>query len=146
MPESEVAGRRRARPWNSTRQANPRDQSLRRLAALPGLHTAHARAGLRADRERLERSGSADRHERRLPSYRVSKIALNAVTRILADELTGSGNLVNAADVGRVRTDMGGPNARSSVEEGADTPVWLATLADDGPTGGFFRERRETPW
>ncbi len=82
----------------------------------------------------------------RLPSYRVSKTALNAVTRILADELTGSGILVNAADVGWVRTDMGGPNARSSVEEGADTPVWLATLADDGPTGGFFRERRETPW
>jgi NAD(P)-dependent dehydrogenase (short-subunit alcohol dehydrogenase family) len=68
------------------------------------------------------------------------------VTRILPDELTGSGILVNAADVGWVDTDMGGPNARSSVEEGDDTPVWLATLADDGPTVGFFRERRETPW
>jgi NAD(P)-dependent dehydrogenase (short-subunit alcohol dehydrogenase family) len=75
-----------------------------------------------------------------------SKTALNAVTRILADELTGTGVLVNSADVGWVRTDMGGPNARSSVEQGADTPVWLATLGDDGPTGGFFRERRETPW
>jgi len=82
----------------------------------------------------------------RLPAYRVSKTALNAVTRILAEELTGSGILVNSADVGWVRTDMGGPNARSSVEEGADTPVWLATLPDDGPTGGFFRERHETPW
>ena len=82
----------------------------------------------------------------RLPAYRVSKTALNAVTRILADELTSTGILVNSADVGWVRTDMGGPNARSSVEEGADTPVWLATLNDDGPTGGFFRERRETPW
>jgi NAD(P)-dependent dehydrogenase (short-subunit alcohol dehydrogenase family) len=82
----------------------------------------------------------------RLPAYRVSKTALNAVTRILADELAGSGILVNAADVGWVRTDMGGPNARSPVEEGADTPVWLATLPDDGPTGGFFRERRETSW
>jgi NAD(P)-dependent dehydrogenase (short-subunit alcohol dehydrogenase family) len=57
------------------------------------------------------------------------------VTRILADELTGTGVLVNSADVGWVRTDMGGPNARSSVEQGADTPVWLATLGDDGPTG-----------
>jgi NAD(P)-dependent dehydrogenase (short-subunit alcohol dehydrogenase family) len=82
----------------------------------------------------------------RLPAYRVSKTALNAVTRILADELSGSGILVNSADVGWVRTDMGGPNARSSVEEGADTPVWLATLSDEGPTGGFFRERRETSW
>ena len=82
----------------------------------------------------------------RLPAYRVSKTALNAVTRILAHELTGTGVLVNSADVGWVRTDMGGPNARSSVEQGADTPVWLATLGDDGPTGGFFRERRETPW
>jgi NAD(P)-dependent dehydrogenase (short-subunit alcohol dehydrogenase family) len=71
----------------------------------------------------------------RLPAYRVSKTALNAVTRILADELTGTGVLVNSADVGWVRTDMGGPNARSSVEQGADTPVWLATLGDDGPTG-----------
>jgi NAD(P)-dependent dehydrogenase (short-subunit alcohol dehydrogenase family) len=82
----------------------------------------------------------------RLPAYRVSKTALNAVTRILADELSGSEILVNSADVGWVRTDMGGPNARSSVEEGADTPVWLATLSDDGPTGGFFRERREASW
>ncbi|HEV2772112.1 MAG TPA: hypothetical protein VGV57_04705 [Thermoleophilaceae bacterium] len=53
---------------------------------------------------------------------------------------------MNAADVGWVRTDLGGPNARSSVEEGTDTPVWLATVAYDEPTGGFFRERRETPW
>ena len=82
----------------------------------------------------------------RLPAYRVSKTALNATTRILADELSGSGILVNSADVGWVRTDMGGPHARSSVEEGADTPVWLATLPDDGPTGGFFRERGETAW
>ena len=82
----------------------------------------------------------------RLPAYRVSKTALNAATRILADELSGSGILVNSADVGWVRTDMGGLHARSSVEEGADTPVWLATLPDDGPTGGFFRERGETAW
>jgi hypothetical protein len=41
---------------------------------------------------------------------------------------------------------MGGPTATRSVEEGADTPVWLATLPDEGPTGGFFRDRKTIPW
>jgi len=82
----------------------------------------------------------------RLPAYRVSKTALNAVTRILAHELSGSGILVNSADVGWVRTDMGGPNARSSVEEGARHAGVVCDMSDDGPTGGSFRERRETSW
>ena len=47
---------------------------------------------------------------------------------------------------GWVRTDMGGAAAPRSVSEGADTAVWLATLEDGGPTGGFFRNRRPTPW
>ena len=47
---------------------------------------------------------------------------------------------------GWVRTDMGGSAAPRSVEEGADTAVWLATLPDDGPTGGFFRNREPIPW
>jgi NAD(P)-dependent dehydrogenase (short-subunit alcohol dehydrogenase family) len=68
------------------------------------------------------------------------------VTRMLANELREDGILVNAACPGFVRTDMGGPGARRSVEEGADTPVWLATLPDDGPTGGFFRNREPIPW
>jgi NAD(P)-dependent dehydrogenase (short-subunit alcohol dehydrogenase family) len=80
------------------------------------------------------------------PGYRVSKTALNALTRILADELRGSGVLVNSACPGWVRTEMGGANAPRSVEQGADTPVWLATLPDDGPTGGFFRDRQPIPW
>ncbi len=80
------------------------------------------------------------------PAYRVSKTALNALTRILAAELAGEGIKVNAACPGWVRTDMGGPNATRSVEEGADTPVWLALLPDDGPTGGFFRDRQPIPW
>jgi NAD(P)-dependent dehydrogenase (short-subunit alcohol dehydrogenase family) len=81
-----------------------------------------------------------------VPAYRTSKAALNMLTVTLAAELHGSGILVNAACPGWVRTDMGGPAAPKSVEEGADTPVWLATLPDDGPTGGFFRERRPIPW
>ena len=80
------------------------------------------------------------------PGYRVSKAGLNVLTRILAAELAGQNILVNAACPGWVRTDMGGPNARESVEDGADTPVWLATLPDDGPTGGFFRKREPIPW
>jgi NAD(P)-dependent dehydrogenase (short-subunit alcohol dehydrogenase family) len=80
------------------------------------------------------------------PAYRISKTALNALTRILASELRGSGILVNSVCPGWVRTDMGGPSASRSVEEGADTPVWAATLPDNGPTGGFFRDRRPIPW
>ena len=76
------------------------------------------------------------------PGYRVSKAGINALTRMLAAELAGSNILVNAACPGWVRTDMGGPDAARSVTEGADTPVWLATLPDGGPTGGFFRDRR----
>ena len=75
------------------------------------------------------------------PGYRLSKAALNAVTRMLAVELSGTGILVNSACPGFVQTDMGGAGAPKTVAEGADTPVWLATLPDDGPTGGFFRNR-----
>jgi NAD(P)-dependent dehydrogenase (short-subunit alcohol dehydrogenase family) len=80
------------------------------------------------------------------PAYRVSKTSLNALTCILADELRDAGILVNAACPGWVRTEMGGREAPRSVEQGADTPVWLATLPDDGPTGGFFRDRQPIPW
>jgi NAD(P)-dependent dehydrogenase (short-subunit alcohol dehydrogenase family) len=75
------------------------------------------------------------------PGYRVSKAALNAMTRILATELRDAGFLVNSACPGFVNTDMGGPmGATKSVEDGAAGIVWLATLDDDGPTGGFFRD------
>ena len=77
-------------------------------------------------------------------AYRVSKAALNALTRTLAwDEEDVK---INAMCPGWVRTDMGGSGATRSVEEGADTAVWLATLPDDGPTGGFFRDRESIPW
>ena len=75
------------------------------------------------------------------PGYRVSKAAMNAMTRILSTELKEEGVLVNSACPGFVNTDMGGPmGAKKPVEEGAKGIVWLATLPDDGPTGGFFRD------
>ena len=80
------------------------------------------------------------------PGYRLSKTGLNALTRMLTAELQGENILVNSVCPGWVRTDMGGKNARRSVEQGADTPVWLATLPDGGPTGGFFRDREPIPW
>jgi len=77
-------------------------------------------------------------------AYRLSKTALNALTRTLAaDEPKIS---VNSICPGWVRTDMGGSRAPRSVEEGADTAVWLATMADDVPSGGFFRNREPIPW
>lgn len=79
------------------------------------------------------------------PAYRVSKSGLNMLTKVLAAELEYDGILVNAASPGYTRTDMS-PGAERPVEEGADTPVWLATLSDDGPTGGFFFDRRPLPW
>jgi NAD(P)-dependent dehydrogenase (short-subunit alcohol dehydrogenase family) len=82
----------------------------------------------------------------KVPSYRLSKTALNAVTGLLAMELKGSPILVNSACPGWVRTDMGGDQAPLSPEQGADTPVWLATLPDEGPSGGFFRERKAIQW
>lgn len=82
----------------------------------------------------------------RWPAYRISKVSLNALTRILADELLGTNILVNSVCPGWVRTDMGGPGATRSVEQGADTIVWLATLPDGGPSGGFFRDRKPIPW
>ncbi len=77
-------------------------------------------------------------------AYRVSKAGLNALTRTLASDERWL--KVNTMCPGWVRTDMGGSAAPKSVDEGADTAVWLATLPDDGPTGGFFRDRKPIPW
>ncbi len=75
------------------------------------------------------------------PGYRVSKAALNAMTRILSAELGDAGIKINSACPGFVNTDMGGQfGAKKPVEDGAAGIVWLATLPDDGPTGGFFRD------
>jgi len=80
------------------------------------------------------------------PAYRVSKAALNALTRTLAAELAGTNIKVNTMSPGWVRSDMGGPSAPRSLEQGADTAVWLATLPDDGPSGGFFKDRSPIAW
>jgi NAD(P)-dependent dehydrogenase (short-subunit alcohol dehydrogenase family) len=80
------------------------------------------------------------------PSYLLSKVGLNAVTRMLADALGADGVLVNAVCPGWIATDMGGPGGRP-VEAGASSVVWAATLPDDGPTGGFFEgEGIPIPW
>jgi NAD(P)-dependent dehydrogenase (short-subunit alcohol dehydrogenase family) len=79
------------------------------------------------------------------PAYSISKAALNALTRILAAELHGTGILVNSVDPGWVATDMGGTGGRP-VEEGAKGIVWAATLPDKGPTGGFFFDGKPAPW
>ena len=79
------------------------------------------------------------------PAYRTSKAALNALTRILAAELRRDGVLVNAVCPGWVATDMGGAGGRP-VQQGAAGIVWAATLPDEGPTGGFFRDGRPITW
>jgi NAD(P)-dependent dehydrogenase (short-subunit alcohol dehydrogenase family) len=78
-------------------------------------------------------------------AYGWSKTALNVLTRMIAAE-AGPRVLVNAVDPGWVATRMGGEGAPSTVAEGADTVVWLATLPDGGPTDGFWYERRQIPW
>jgi NAD(P)-dependent dehydrogenase (short-subunit alcohol dehydrogenase family) len=78
--------------------------------------------------------------------YAVTKVAMNAMTRALAEELAGSGVLVNAISPGWCRTDMGGSGAPRSAEQGAASIVWGATLPDDGPTGGYFQDGQPLAW
>lgn len=90
-------------------------------------------------------AGSLHYMEGGIPAYGISKVALNALTRKLASELSGTGILVNSVDPGWVDTDMGGSGGRP-VEEGAKGIVWAATLPDNGPSGGFFYDGKPEPW
>lgn len=92
------------------------------------------------------RMGSLEQMGGRKLGYRSSKTALNALTRVLAAELRGSNILVNSVDPGWVLTEMGGMEAPRTVEEGAATIVWAATLPDGGPSGRFFRDQQEQAW
>jgi len=80
------------------------------------------------------------------PGYRLSKAALNALTRILHSALHERGVRVNAVCPGWVRTDMGGAGANRAVDAGAAGIVWAATLPASGPSGGFFRDGETIDW
>ncbi len=90
-------------------------------------------------------AGSLARMSGGTPAYSVSKAALNALTRTMAGELRREGVLVNAVCPGWLATDMGGPGGRP-VGDGERSVLWAALLADDGPTGGFFRHGEPLPW
>lgn len=79
-------------------------------------------------------------------AYRISKAALNVVTRTLANELKNLNIKINSVCPGWVRTDMGGPDATRSIEEGVEGIVWAAFLNDNGPSGGFFRDKEAIEW
>ena len=80
------------------------------------------------------------------PAYRISKTGLNAITRIFAYETNQYNIKVNSMCPGWVKTDMGGPNAERTPQQAAETIVWLAMLPDNGPTGGFFRDKKRIEW
>jgi len=108
---------------------------------LPLLRKSHAGRIVNVSSE----SGSLTNMGGGTPAYSVSKAALNALTRVLAAELSETGILVNAICPGWVATDMGGAGGRP-VSEGAAGIVWAATLPADGPTGGYFRDGNRIPW
>ena len=79
-------------------------------------------------------------------AYRISKTAVNTITKVLANETDSHNIQINSVDPGWVKTEMGGAGASLSVEEGADTIVWLSTQPDDSPTGMFYKKREIIPW
>jgi short-subunit dehydrogenase len=80
------------------------------------------------------------------PAYRISKTALNVTTKLLHHELSWQGIKVNSVCPGWVRTEMGGPSATLSIDEGISGIIWAATLQKDGPSGGFYRHGQPLPW
>jgi NAD(P)-dependent dehydrogenase (short-subunit alcohol dehydrogenase family) len=80
------------------------------------------------------------------PAYRISKTALNSLTRNLAVELRDSGILVNSVCPGWVKTDMGGREAQREIPEGVKSILWAALLPTGGPTGGYYRDGKSLTW
>ncbi|XDD53702.1 SDR family NAD(P)-dependent oxidoreductase [Leptospira sp. WS4.C2] len=80
------------------------------------------------------------------PAYRISKTSINALTSLSSVEAVGKNIKINSVCPGWVKTDMGGASATRPVEKGAETIVWAATLPDSGPTGKFFRDKKEIGW
>ncbi len=80
------------------------------------------------------------------PAYRISKTALNAVTKMVSEEVKNKNIKVNSVCPGWVMTDMGGSQATRSVDKGAETIVWAALLPNEGPTGKFLRDKKEIEW
>lgn len=78
-------------------------------------------------------------------AYKLSKFALNGLTRLVAAEIKGDIK-INAADPGWVSSDMGGPSAPRTRSQAAESILWLATIGPDGPNGGFFRDGKQIPW
>ncbi|MFO8008780.1 MAG: SDR family NAD(P)-dependent oxidoreductase, partial [Candidatus Brocadiia bacterium] len=86
-------------------------------------------------------------HAGNYPAYSISKAAVNGLTKVLAGELEGTGIIVASVDPGWVRTDMGGPEAPLSVEEGVETPLWLATApAEEIETGCLYSQKEAITW
>jgi len=90
--------------------------------------------------------GSLATMSRGLSAYRISKCAVNAQKRVLADELAEHSILVNACSPEPLLPDSLDSHGAVRLHASADTPVWLANLPDDGPTGGFYRERMPIEW
>ena len=126
------------------------DESMEVMVAAPldliRLNTPHWRQTGWGRIVNLSSSLGAHDHGLKGPgAYSVAKASLNALTRVLVRDLP-DGVKINACDPGWVATRMGGPTAPVTVQDGADTPLWLALLPDDGPTGGFFRKRQAAGW
>ena len=83
--------------------------------------------------------------ERGVGAYKLSKLALNGLTRLVAAEIQGDIK-INAVCPGWVRTDMGGPTAPRTPKQAVVSILWLATIGIDGPQGGFFRDGKPIDW